>query len=67
MLTPNTDGDKITYAEINRNLGNFEECKNWLNKVNDKKSYSNAITKIKEACDKKIKNTIVIKDNRHFF
>ena len=62
LSSMNDDNKIIMCAEINRNIGRFDKCKELLEKVSDKERYNKVISKIIDACDKKIKTTILIND-----
>ena len=61
MMSENKDDESLlTFAELYRNIGDFDKCKKILNTVEKPEKYERYISKIKAECDKKNTDTIEV-------
>ena len=61
LLKENSDVNRIMQAEIYRNLGEFDNCKNLLNEIKQPDKYKRYISAINAACEAENPFTVEIK------
>jgi len=60
-LKEDSDVNRIMQAEIYRNLGEFDKCKNLLNEIKQPEKYKRYISSISAACEAKNTFTVEVK------